>query len=226
MASIWKTSVSICAIAALGGCLGMTRPIPLAADPSPDLARIREEIRAACLASPTPGDAARAEGGLMARNRLVTAYMAAVDVAYHDYERRLLDSVRSGDDVGASMETLGLAANSGPIGDDALARSLTTTSGAVAGTRAVVGRDYLLDVAIGVLQTQMRANRATQRAIILERLRLPLADWATCVALSDVLAYEQAGTLNAALAALAASAAEANEEGEAREERAIAGDRP
>lgn len=221
MASIWKLGPSICALMALGGCVGMTSgPIPVAADPNPDLAHIRAETQRACLALPPAVGAADAEDARIARNNLVTAYMFAVDRSYNDYERQLLDSVRSGD-TGAAIATIGLSTVAGVVGDENLARGLTTASAIVTGTHTAIGRDYLLNQTIGVLQTQMRASRATQRGVILERLALPYADWTFCIALSDALAYEQAGTLNAALVEVAASAAEANEEGQARAEQAI-----
>jgi hypothetical protein len=169
---------------------------------------------------PAPVGAADVENARIARNNLVTAYMFAVDRAYNDYERQLLDSVRSGD-AGASIATIGLSTVAGVVGNENLARGLTTASAIVTGTHTTIGRDYLLNQTMSVLQTQMRASRANQRAIVLERLALPYADWTTCIALSDALAYEQAGTLNAALVEVAASAADANEQGQARAEQAI-----
>jgi hypothetical protein len=172
------------------------------------------------LALPAPIDAADAENARVARNNLVTAYMFAVDLAYNDYERRLLDAVRSGD-AGEAVATLGLSTVGRVAGDENLDRGLTTASTIITGAHATISRDYLLNRTISVLQIQMRASRATQRAIVLERLPLPYADWTACIALSDALAYEQAGTLNAALVELAASAAEANEQGQARAEQTI-----
>lgn len=219
MASIWKKVASICAMAALGGCAATAGRVPVGANPSPDLLRIRQAMEQACLALPAPVGAADAENARMARNNLVTAYMFAVDRAYNDYERQLLDAVRSSD-AGEVVATLGLSTVAGVVGDETLARGAATGSATVTGTHTTIGRDDLLNQTISVLQTQMRASRATQRAIVLERLALPYADWTACIALADALAYEQAGTLNAALAAMAASAARANEQGQARVEQA------
>lgn len=223
MASIWKKGTSLVALVALSGCAGMSSgPIPVSANPSTDLNRIRQTTEEACLALPAPvanTNEAREEARLN-RNALVTAYMFAVDRAYNDYERQLLDAIRSGD-TGAAIATIGLSTIAGVVGDENLARGLTTASAIVTGTHTAIGRDYLLNQTIGVLQTQMRASRATQRALILERLALPYADWTYCTALSDALVYEQAGTLNGALVKVASSAAQANEEGERLAARAI-----
>jgi hypothetical protein len=221
MTAIWKMGASVCALATLGGCAGMAvGPVPVSANPNPDLTHIRMATRHACLGLPPAVAAADAEAARIARNNLVTAYMFAVDRAYNSYERQLLDAVRTSN-AGAAIGALGLSTIAGVVGNENLARGLTTASAIVTGTHTTIGRDYLLNQTIGVLQTQMRASRATQRAIILERLRLPYADWTFCTALSDALVYEQAGTLNGALVAVAESAAQANEEGQTRAEQAI-----
>lgn len=173
----------------------------------PALATIRTAIATDCLSVAPP---AGTEDDIKARrNRLVTAYMFGVDLSYNEYERNLLNSIRQ-NDLGAASASLALSTIASVVGDQNIARALSTTNAIVTGTHTAIGRDYLLNQSLTTLQTQMRASRNTQRALILNRLRLDFSEWNSCMALSDVLAFEQAGTLNAAIAAVAASAAQAN----------------
>lgn len=215
----------LASFAALSGCAGLSNGAPpvvqirngeLVSDGA--LERIRAAIGTDCLRVDGP---ARPPADAKAhRNRLVTAYMFGVDLAYNGYERNLLDAVRE-NDLGASTASLALSSIGAVVGDAALAQALSTTNAIVTGTHSAIGRDYLFSMTLNTLQTQMRATRASQRALILRRLQLEHQDWDSCTALSDVLVYEQAGTLNAALAEAAAAAAEANDEGQAAVEAAI-----
>ena len=180
------------------------------------LQNIRSTIESDCLNIATPVAEARAR-----RNRLVSAYIFAVDLAYYQYERNLLDSIRD-NDLGAASASLLLSSIGSVIGDQNLARALSTTNSIVTGTHTAIDRDYLLNQTITVLQTQMRANRATQRALIITRRALDYEDWDSCMALSDVLAFEQSGTLNGALASVAADAASAQRQGEQQARDAVA----
>jgi len=210
----------------LGGCAGLSNGAPPvfrlqqedAANATHDsLAPIRDAIQADCLDISAPHGPTEAKA---MRNRLVTAYMFGVDVAYNQYERQLLDAVRQ-NDLGASSASLALSTIGAVVGEQALAQALSTTNALVTGTHTAISRDYLFNQTLTTLQTQMRASRAHQRATILLRLKLDYDDWNSCTALSDVLAYEQAGTLNAALAEVSASATLANREGQAQVQAAI-----
>lgn len=182
---------------------------------SPALTHIRTRIESNCLDVVKPAGDTKVE-----RNRLVTAYMFGVDLAYYQFERNLLNSVRE-NDMGAAAASLALSSIGSVVGDQNLARALSTTNSIVTGTHTAIGRDYLLNQTLTVLQTQMRANRANQRALIMRRRAYEYDQWDSCMALSDVLAYEQAGTLNGAIAAVSANAADAQREGEQRAQDAI-----
>ena len=212
------------ALGSLGACAGLSNGAPpvvrlengvIANPPNEALFQVRTAIEAQCLNIATAAATAKGE-----RNRLVTAYMLGIDLAYNQYERNLLDAVRE-NDLGASTASLALSTIGSVVGEQALAQALSTTNAIVTGTHTAIGRDYLFNQTLSTLQTQMRASRAEQRALILRRLTLEYDDWTSCTALSDVLAYEQAGTLNAALAAVADSAAQANRAGEAQVQAAI-----
>lgn len=238
MSAIRAHAAAFASLLALSGCAGLQNG-PNAtfatADPGYQQARnaIREAITRDCLgpsapvvasaAPPAAEDASivtLAETAEQRRNRLITAYIFSVDVSYNEYERNLLDAIRE-NDMGAATASLGLSAIGGVIGSQNLARALSTTNAIVTGTHTAIGRDYLINQTITTLQTQMRASRDTQRALILRRLGLPIVAWSSCTALSDALAFEQAGTLNAAIAAVSASAARDNSAAQQQAQDAI-----
>lgn len=213
----WKYA-PILMFAALGGCAGMREgPAPISQVTATELDGLRDAIRSDCLnlASSAPAPA----NPRVRRNHLITAFMAAADTNYTEYERNLLAFSRQ-NELGGSLATLLLSAIGGASGSQDLSRAANITSGVVAGTQTAFAKS-LLNQTVSVLQTHMRAERATQAAQIIEHLALPYDQWNTCLALREAIAYEHAGTLNAALAAMAASATDEEREGDADEDQAI-----
>jgi hypothetical protein len=173
---------------------------------------IRDAINTRCL-----NVARQTEGASelqIVRNDLVTAYMLAADIEYGRYEAGLLDQVRN-NNFAASLSILTLTAVATVSGDPELARGFSTAAGLVAGGQKAYTTDQLLNQTISVLQQQMRASRAAQRARILEKLGEPYQTWTFCLAFQDAQAYERAGTLNAALADISAAASDARRINEA-----------
>lgn len=201
----WLRSSLLGLVVILGACTGMgDGPVPVAASQDPRLAAIQRAMEDDCLDVDGPrGSPEDLRGG---RNRFVTAYVAAANIAYNAYERDLLNLVRN-NDVGTSLASQLLALIGGASRSENLTRAAGLAGGAANGVRDALSRS-LLGQTMTVLQTHMRASRAAQYAIILSRLPLPYENWDTCMALSDALAYEQAGTLNAALAAMSATASD------------------
>ena len=209
--------------AALAGCAGMSEgPIPVSQgiapeDAEPDLSPIRLAMRTDCLALvPISGDD---EAKRQRRNSLVTAYMAAVDIRYNAYERNLLAFSRQ-NDLGASLATQLVSTIGAASGSQALSEAANLTSGAIGATQSAFSKS-LLNQTVSVIQTHMRAQRQMQFALATRHLALPYANWNSCQALQDALSYEQAGTLNAALAAMAASATDDEREGDRQVSAAI-----
>lgn len=134
------------------------------------------------------GAADIAEDRAARRNRLVAAHLVAIDAAYYEYERGLLDYTRRPGLGGLFPRSR----HAGPL-DKGLPR---------AAGRAPINRDQQRQWLVTLLQTQMRASRAEQRNVMTRRFELPYDEWNSCLALLDALAYEQAGTLNNALGAL------------------------
>jgi hypothetical protein len=153
------------------------------------------------------------------RNNLATAYMAAADINYLAFERELLGFSRD-NDLGSALATQLLSAIGAASGSRAISTAANITTGAVTGTQSAFSKS-LLNQTVSVLQTHMRASRAERYAVAIGHLALPYANWNTCQALQDALAYEQAGTLNAALAAMAASAADEERHNNSQAQQAI-----
>jgi hypothetical protein len=210
--------------AALPGCAGMGEgPIPVSQgiapeDQEPDLSRIRQAMRTDCL-DLVPIGGTDDEAKRQRRNSLVTAYMTAVDIRYNAYERNLLAFSRQ-NDLGASLATQLLSAIGAASGSQAISEATNITTGAVSATQSAFSKS-LLNQTVSVIQTHMRAQRQMQFALATRHLALPYKDWNSCQALQDALSYEQAGTLNAALAAMAASATDDEREGDRQASAAI-----
>jgi hypothetical protein len=234
MGKLWKLGSSLLALMAIGGCAGMGEgPVPvsqgIAPETSePDLSRIRQAMQIDCfdlephLAAGDEDDEASDEGDetkRQRRNSLVTAYMAAVDIRYNAFERNLLAFSRQ-NDLGSALATQLLSAIGAASGSQALSEATNITTGAVGATQAAFSKS-LLNQTVSVLQTHMRAQRLQRLATNTEHLALPYGQWNSCQALQDALAYEQAGTLNAAHAAMAASATDQERNGNAAAEAAI-----
>jgi hypothetical protein len=207
----------LASFAALGGCAGMSEgPVPVsrgltAETAEPDLSRIRSAIQTDCLNLPAlPADPDWAALRIR-RNILVTAYMAAADIRYNAYERDLLAFSRQ-NDLGAALATQLVSAIGAASGSLAVSEAANITSGTIGATQAAFSKS-LLNQTVSILQTHMRAERLRQYASNTDHLALPYEQWNSCQALQDALAYEQAGTLNAALAAMAASATDEERDG-------------
>lgn len=207
---------SICGLLvalALSACATVPAgPDPVVQVGSTNFTAIRDAIQSRCL--DLNRQMAAPEELQILRNDLVTAYMLAADIEYGRYETRLLENVRTNNFAG-SLSVITLSAVAGVIGDRELVRGLTTATGIIAGGQKAYTTDQLLNETVSVLQQQMRASRAAQRAMILSKLNQPYATWSFCLAFQDAQAYERAGTLNAALAEIAASASQARRENEA-----------
>jgi hypothetical protein len=97
-------------------------------------------------------------------------------------------------------------------------KALTAINTAIIGAKAGFDKDILFERTISVLITQMRAERAKQKEIILRRLPSDYGDWPIGLAMSDLLSYENAGSLSTALSSVAENAAA---DRQVSEERAV-----
>jgi hypothetical protein len=141
------------------------------------------------------------------RNLSVRYLLAAADVRYDAFRRDLLTHGRHSHSV---SEWLLNATN--------IAASLTTSAGVkdnylalsslVQGSDSIYTKEYLYSKTLDALVAQMDANRKQKLVVIMESMNQEFADYPPQAALADILDYENAGTLAAAVQGAQQSAAE------------------
>jgi hypothetical protein len=154
------------------------------------------------------------------RNQIVTARMYIADVEYHYYEARLTREVQE-EGLGATLATLGLTTASTLVGSAGTKTILSGAATAVVGADKAYNEKELLSNTVQALQTQMRADRKTQAAVIYAKMfrdvgnntkkPTPIAEYTLPMALSDADGYYQAGTIASALIGLSKTVANAEQ---------------
>jgi hypothetical protein len=154
------------------------------------------------------------------RNQIVTARMYIADVEYHYYEARLTREVQE-EGLGATLATLGLTTASTLVGSAGTKTILSGAATAVVGADKAYNEKELLSNTIQALQTQMRADRKTQAAVIYAKMFkdagnntktiTPIVEYTLPMALSDADGYYQAGTIASALIGLSKTVANAEQ---------------
>ena len=137
------------------------------------------------------------------RNRVVTAYLTAIDAHYAQFVRGLSRSGKGSHLVFDSL-LLGLT-GAGAIFDKA-ASELAAGATSVAGARSSFDRELFADKALPIIQSLMDSRRLAVRSDILRGLSQPEGAYTLEEAFSDLMRYESAGTLDGALADAAADA--------------------
>lgn len=153
------------------------------------------------------------------RNEIVTTRMYIADAEYHFYEARLTKDMQE-EGFAATVANLGLTASATLI---PVVQTKTLLSGIATGLTGVdkaVGEKILLNNAIQALQTQMRADRKTQAAIIYTRMLkeigntkvvTSIGEYTLPMAMSDADTYYQMGTMSSALIGLSKTVANADQ---------------
>ncbi len=168
------------------------------------------------------------------RNQIVTARMYIADIQYHYYEARLTREVQE-EGLGATLATLGLTTASTLVGAAGTKTILSGAATAVVGADKAYNEKDLLSNTIQALQTQMRADRKAQAAMIYAKMYIkdaggnirsltPIGEYTLPMALSDADTYYQAGTIASALIGLSKTVATA--ENNADQAKADAGPNP
>jgi hypothetical protein len=142
--------------------------------------------------------------GEQKRNEIVQARMAEIDVLYFEYENKVSNEIRQGNFAVTFAEIV--VGGVGSLSSGGVSQNLSALSSAISGTKAAFDKDLLLDQSIQAFVSQMRANRAAVKTLIVERLRSGPAEYTLQLALSDLAEYQQAGTLASALAGITQSA--------------------
>lgn len=167
------------------------------------------------------------------RNQIVTARMYIADIEYHTYEARLTREMQD-EGILATAVSLGLTTSATLV---PLAQTKTLLSGiatGVTGLDQAYNEKELLSSTIQSLQTQMRADRKTQAAVLYAKMFkdagnntktiTPIAEYTLPMALSDADAYYQAGTVASSLIGLSKTVA--NAETNADHAKAASGPNP
>ena len=215
--------------AGLSGCatnqLGPVRPITVEQDVALAKALIDDDLLRFSNADFVT------EAGM--RNEIVTARMYIIDVEYDYYEARLTREMQD-EGLLATATELGLttAATLVPVVQTKTLLSALATG--VVGLDKAYNEKELLSNTVQALQTQMRADRKREAAVIYAkmfkdlssnaRMITPIAEYTLPMALSDVDAYYQMGTLSSALIGLSKTVATA--ERNADEAKSQAGPNP
>jgi hypothetical protein len=167
--------------------------------------------------------AAKPEAQAAVRNQIVTARMYIADIQYHYYEARLTREMQE-EGLGATLATLGLTTASTLVGSAGTKTVLSAVATAVVGADKAYNEKQLLSNTIQALQSQMRADRRTQAAVIYAKMLkeagnntktiTPIYEYTLPMALSDADNYYQAGTIASALIGLSKTLANAEQNAE------------
>jgi hypothetical protein len=152
------------------------------------------------------------------RNQIVTARMYIADVEYHYYEARLTREVQD-EGLAATLATLGLTTAATLVGSAGTKTILSGAATAVVGADKAYNEKDLLSNTVQALQTQMRADRKAQAAVIYAKMfrdaggntkaLTPIGEYTLPMALSDADVYYQSGTIASALIGLSKTVANA-----------------
>lgn len=137
------------------------------------------------------------------RNRVVTAYLTAIDANYNQFLRSLSRSGR-GAHLGFDSLLLGLT-GAGAVFDEA-ASELAAAATSVAGARSSFDRELFADRALPIIISLMDSRRLAVRADILRGLSMPEGTYTLEEAFADLMRYEAAGTIDGALSDAAVQA--------------------
>ena len=200
-----RNYIATCVLVSLSACASFDgRPAPVLAVKQADT----------MIASYRPDEAIQKLGNIPAtdvagrntyRNRVVAAYLAAIDAHYAQFLRDLSQSGK-GMHVGFDALLLGLT-GAGAIFDKA-ASDLAAGATAVGGLRSSFDRELFADKALPILISLMDSRRLAVRADILRGLSKPEGIYTLEEAFSDLMRYEAAGTIDGALSDAAADAGE------------------
>jgi len=197
----------------LEGCtssqLGPNRPITVADDVAWTRPLAEPELNTFYTAHPAQQAATR--------NQIVTARMYIADMEYHNYEARLTREMQS-EGFLATATSLGLTTAATLMTPAQTKTILSGVATAVTGLDKAYSEKELLSNTMQALQTQMRADRKAQAAVIYAKMFrdvgstkaiTPIYEYTLPMALSDADAYYQAGTVASALIGLSKTLANA-----------------
>jgi hypothetical protein len=152
------------------------------------------------------------------RNRVVMAYLTAIDARYTTFKRELSRTGKGGhlaaDAVSLGLTGLAAVATGG-------ASELASAATVVGGLRSSFDKEVLADKTFPVLISLMDSRRLSVRADILRGLAQDEGAYTIEEAFSDIMRYESAGNIDAAVEQAAAAAAQQAQAAQYDYDRAI-----
>lgn len=139
------------------------------------------------------------------RNMIIGVYMAAADARYHEFRANLSREMRGGN-FGLDVAVLGLS-GAGTVAGESTANVLAAITGALTGTRSALSKDVYFERALPALVASMEAARLEVATRIHTGLTQDVAEYPLERAITDVLAYERAASLDQAIQRVTVGAA-------------------
>lgn len=139
--------------------------------------------------------------GISCRNKIIAAGMLVIDINFSDFEKKLFKENREASFV-TTVATLGLTA-AGAMTGTAVLSAIST---GLIGAKAAFDSEVLMDKAILAIHTQMRAQRNYVAARLRRGFKENTTDYPLALAIIDIEAYYNAGTLLTAFIEITESA--------------------
>lgn len=137
------------------------------------------------------------------RNRVVAAYLTAIDAHYAEFQRNIS---RSGKGLHVGFDGLILGLTGAGAIFEKTASGLAAGATAAGGLRSSFDRELFADKTLPILVSLMDSRRLAVRTDIIRSLSKPESAYTLEEAFGDLMRYEAAGTIDAALADAAADA--------------------
>jgi len=147
------------------------------------------------------------------RNRIIGQYLLAADYQFNDFRRQLSRQNR-GSTFGLDVGALGFAGGASVAGART-ANILSAIAAGLTGTRTALSRDVFFDRALPALFAAMDAVRTEIRTTIVVNMRRSGAEYPLPLALADLAAYENAGSLDSAIERVTGDAVDRADEAQA-----------
>jgi hypothetical protein len=139
------------------------------------------------------------------RNEIIDARMAELDAKFREFERSLYkEGIGSGVGTDWTLLTLTAAATISTV--TTTKTTLAALATAIAGGSAVFKKEALFDKTMPALMAQMHAERELVRAEIRKKEQLSTRDYTWYAAESDLMRFEYAASIPAAINAVATDA--------------------
>lgn len=202
----WRVTMALPALVAIGGCEsfdGQARPV-LAMTAVKDVADAYPPQTALSTFYGYRANPARARAY---RDEVIGAYLAAADLRFIAF-RQDLSRQSKGTNVGFDLAILALTGTASLTGK-AVANGLSAGAAGLTGSRAAIAKELWFDKTLPALLIAMEARRTTVRATIVKRMRDEGPEsYSMTEAFADLMAYQAAASLDAAIDTVTAAAGE------------------